>query len=53
MMLTPRQLAAYLQFSAELDRIEQAIALRITATAAQGDEKTIKQTLKELNPHAS
>jgi Holliday junction resolvasome RuvABC endonuclease subunit len=49
MMLTPRQIAAYLEFSAELDRNERADALAIAAIGAQGDEKTIKQTLKEIN----
>jgi hypothetical protein len=49
MTLTPRQIAAYLEFSSKLDRMEQADALAITAIGAQGDEKTIKQTLKEMN----
>jgi len=49
MMLTPRQIAAYLEFSEELDRIERANALAVTAIGAQGDEKTIKETLKELS----
>jgi hypothetical protein len=49
MMLTPRQIAAYLEFSAELERIEQANALAITALGAQGDEKAIKQQVKELS----
>jgi len=49
MTLTPRQIAAYLEFSDELDRIERANALAIAAIGAQGDEKTIKQTLKELS----
>jgi len=50
MMLTPRQIAAYLEFSDQLDRIERANALAVTAIGVQGDEKTIKQTLKELSP---
>ena len=50
MKLTPRQIAAYLEFSGELDRIERADALTIAAIGAQGDEKAIKQTLKELSP---
>jgi len=54
MMLTPRQIAAYLEFSEQLDRIERANALWITATAAQGNEKTIEATLKQLTrPHGT
>jgi hypothetical protein len=49
MTLTPRQIAAYLEFSTELERIEQANALAIAALGAQGDEKAIKQALKGLN----
>lgn len=49
MMLTPRQIAAYLEFSEQLDRIERGHALMIAAIGAQGDEKAIKQTLKELS----
>jgi hypothetical protein len=49
MMLTPRQIAAYLEFSQKLDRIERADALMITAIGAQGDNKTIEKTLKELS----
>jgi hypothetical protein len=48
MNLTPRQVAAYLEFSAELDRIERADALAIGAIAAQGDQKTIEKTIKEM-----
>jgi hypothetical protein len=48
MMLTPRQIAAYLEFSEKLDRMERANALAVTAIGAQGDEKSIKQALKEL-----
>jgi len=47
--LTPRQIAAYLEFNGELDRIERADALAIAAIGTQGDEKTIKQTLKQLS----
>ena len=46
--LTPRQIAAYLEFSDELDRIERADALIMTAIGAQGDQKTIEKTLKEI-----
>ena len=49
MTLTPRQIAAYLEFSDELDRIERADALTIAALGAQGDQQTIEKTLKELN----
>jgi hypothetical protein len=49
MMLTPRQIAAYLEFGAELDRNERADALIITAIGAQGDKQAIDKTLKELN----
>jgi len=37
MTLTPRQITAYLEFSIQLDRIERADALSITAIGAQGD----------------
>jgi len=48
MTLTPRQIAAYLEFSEKLDRIERADALAVTAIGSQGDENSIKQALKEL-----
>jgi len=48
MTLTPRQIAAYLEFSQRLDRIERANALTIAAIGAQGDKKTIDKTLKEI-----
>jgi hypothetical protein len=48
MTLTPRQIAAYLEFSDELDRIERADALVIAAIGAQGDQKTIEKTVKEI-----
>jgi hypothetical protein len=48
MMLTPRQMVAYLEFSAKLDRVERANALWVAAMGAQGDGKTIEKTLKEL-----
>jgi hypothetical protein len=48
MTLTPRQIAAYLEFSGELDRIERADALMIAAIGAQGDQKTIEKTLKDI-----
>ena len=49
MTLTPRQLAAYLEFSGELDRIERANALIIAATGAQGDKQAIEKMLKDLS----
>jgi hypothetical protein len=49
MSLTPRQLAAYVEFNGELDRIERANALTIAAIGAQGDGKMIEKTLRELN----
>jgi hypothetical protein len=49
MTLTPRQIAAYLEFSAQLDRTERADALMITAIGAQGDKQAIEKTLRELN----
>jgi hypothetical protein len=48
MTLTPRQVAAYLELGAQLDRMERASDLTIAAIAAQGDQKTIEKTLKEL-----
>jgi hypothetical protein len=49
MTLTPRQIAAYLEFSSKLDRIERADALMIAAIGAQGDSKHIENTIKELS----
>jgi len=49
MTLTPRQIAAYLEFSRQLDRVERADALRIAAIGAQGDGKAIEKALKELS----
>jgi hypothetical protein len=48
MTLTPRQIAAYLEFGAKLDRIERANNLWVAAMGAQGDGKTIEKTIKEL-----
>jgi len=50
MNLTPRQIVAYLEFSDQLERVERANALMIAVTGAQGDEKSIKQTLNEIGP---
>jgi len=49
MNLTPRQIAAWLEFSDRLDRIERAYALTIAAIGAQGDGKQIEKTIKELS----
>ena len=49
MTLTPRQIAAYLEFSDKLDRIERANALTVAAVGAQGDNRAIEKTLKEIN----
>jgi hypothetical protein len=52
MTLTPRQIAAYLEFSEQLDRAERADTLMIAAIAAQGDKQAIEKTLKEIGGHA-
>ena len=49
MTLTPRQIAAYLEFSDRLDRIDRANALTIAAIGAQGDSKSIEKTIKEIS----
>lgn len=48
MKLTPRQIAAYLEFNAELEKFERADTLTITAVGAQGDNKAIEKALKEI-----
>ena len=48
MMLTPRQLAAYLEFSDKLDRTDRATDLAIAATGAQGDQKALDKMLRTL-----
>lgn len=48
MTLTPRQIAAYLEFGEQLDRMERAHNLTITYIGSQGDQKAIEKTLKEL-----
>jgi hypothetical protein len=48
MTLSPRQIAAYLEFSDKLDRIERAIDLNIAALAAHGEKKAIEKAIKEL-----
>jgi hypothetical protein len=49
MMLTPRQIVAYLEFNQKLDRIERADALMVAAIGAQGDKQAIEKTLKQLS----
>ena len=49
MSLSPRQIAAYLEFSDRLDRIERANALVIAAIGAQGDRKAIDKVIRELS----
>lgn len=49
MTLTPRQIAAWLEFSDRLDRLDRANALVISAVGAQGDQKTLDNVLKELD----
>ena len=48
MSLTPRQIAAYLEFNDKLDRIDRANALTIAAIGAQGDSKTVEKTVREF-----
>jgi hypothetical protein len=49
MSLSPRQIAAYLEFSDRLDRIERANALVTAAIGAQGDQKAIEKVVRELS----
>lgn len=49
MNLTPRQIAAYLEFSDKLDRIDRANALVIAAIGAQGDNKAIAKAIKDIS----
>jgi len=48
MSLTPRQIAAFLEFNDRLDRIERANTLIIAAIGAQGDSKAIEKKIKEF-----
>jgi hypothetical protein len=48
MTLSPRQIAAYLEFSDKLDRIDRMNDLVITAAGAQGDKNTLDKVMKEL-----
>ena len=49
MMLTPRQIAAYLEFTDKLDRIDRANALAIAAIGVQGGQKAIEKMVRELS----
>ena len=48
MSLTPRQIAAYLEFAETLDNLDRAHALIIAAIGAQGDKDTLDRKIKEL-----
>jgi hypothetical protein len=48
MTLTPRQIAAFLEFSTRLDGIDRATALMIAAMGAQGDAEGIERMRREL-----
>lgn len=48
MMLTPRQIAAWLEFGDAVERIERTTDLMITAVGAQGDKQAFDKMLKEL-----
>ena len=49
MMLTPRQIAAYLEFTDRLDRLDRANDLAIAAIGAHGDQKAIEKMIRELS----
>ena len=49
MTLTPRQIAAYLEFSDKLDRIELANQLTNAVIGAQGNKQAVEKRLKELS----
>jgi hypothetical protein len=49
---SPKQLAAFLTIAAARRRRELAEQLNIQALAARGDDKAMKQTLKELSDDA-
>jgi len=48
MTLTPRQIAAWLEFSDRLDRVDRANTVVTTAIGAQGDKQAIDKVVKEL-----
>ena len=49
MTLTPRQVAAYLEFSDKIDSIEREYDLMISAVGAQGNDETIAKMRKVIN----
>lgn len=49
MTLTPRQIAAWLEFSDRIDRIDREYELMIAAVGAQGDDEIIKKMRKEIS----
>lgn len=49
MTLSPRQIAAWFEFSDRLDRVERANHLVVSAVGAHGDKHTIDKMLKELD----
>jgi hypothetical protein len=48
MTLTPRQVAAYLDFNVRLDKLKRADDLVIAGVGAQGDKAAFDKMLKEL-----
>jgi hypothetical protein len=48
MMLTPRQIAAYLQFGDKLDRLDRQADLIVAAIGAQGDKKAVEKLARDL-----
>lgn len=48
MTLTPRQIAAYLEFSDKIDRIDRTYDLMIAAVGAQGDNEAIDKMRKDF-----
>lgn len=46
---SPRQAAAFTVLMRRRQRQERRLTLQLSAIAAQGDEKTIKRTLKDLD----
>jgi hypothetical protein len=48
MTLTPRQIAAYLEFSDKIERSERVNAFQLATVAAQGDGKLIEKMRKAI-----
>ena len=51
MALSPRQIAAYLEFSDRLDGIARATRLADTVVGTRGDQKTVDRLMKQLTNH--